>query len=596
MARNRKIILTSGPATKGQVDFRPLSGDTNPTKGVIIQGPDSVGATALTLTLPSSVAVNRVLVTDASGNLSFTLLTNSNLNLGLTASRAVVSDASGNLISSLTTDTEIGYLSGVTSSIQTQINTEISNRISGDSTNATNLSNHIADTAAHGATGAVVGTTNTQTLTNKTLTAPIISTIVNTGTLTLPTSTDTLVGRATTDTLTNKTLSGNTATNLINGTGTFNFNSSGTLTAPNATDTLVGKNTTDTLTNKTIDTATNTIKSDSATSGQVLTADGAGNTSWSTPSSAPSSSLEFSNGSITASVAGNALTIALKDASGADPSAGSPVKIGFRSSTATSGAYNQRSITSALSMVVSSGSTLGQNTNDSFHYVHVYAIDTGAGVVLGVSSAYFDEGSLQSSTAEGGTGTADNANILYSTAAQTSKPIRYLGRLTVNETTLGTWASAPTEISTIPLNRGTRSQVHYYTGNGYGSTNTRIRRFLTKYIYLGDAITFADSAANGSSFTINEPGVYSITYSDDGVSSGGTCNVSVNAASLTTAPASSEIIVRFRQDGIGGSSPTSGSACVYLNAGDIVRAHNDDQSANSTTAGATRFNIIKVSN
>ena len=48
--------------------------------------------------------------------------------------------------------------------------------------------------------------TGAQTLTNKTLTAPTISTIVNTGTITLPTSTDTLVGKATTDTLTNKTL------------------------------------------------------------------------------------------------------------------------------------------------------------------------------------------------------------------------------------------------------------------------------------------------------------------------------------------------------------------------------------------------------
>ena len=54
--------------------------------------------------------------------------------------------------------------------------------------------------------GDLVGTTATQTLTNKTLTAPVIATIVNSGTLTLPTSTDTLVGRATTDTLTNKTL------------------------------------------------------------------------------------------------------------------------------------------------------------------------------------------------------------------------------------------------------------------------------------------------------------------------------------------------------------------------------------------------------
>ncbi len=55
-------------------------------------------------------------------------------------------------------------------------------------------------------TGTVTLDNTIQTLTNKTLTAPTISTITNTGTLTLPTSTDTLVGRATTDTLTNKTL------------------------------------------------------------------------------------------------------------------------------------------------------------------------------------------------------------------------------------------------------------------------------------------------------------------------------------------------------------------------------------------------------
>jgi hypothetical protein len=53
-----------------------------------------------------------------------------------------------------------------------------------------------------------VTTTGSQTITGaKTFsTAPVISTITNTGTVTLPTSTDTLVGRATTDTLTNKTL------------------------------------------------------------------------------------------------------------------------------------------------------------------------------------------------------------------------------------------------------------------------------------------------------------------------------------------------------------------------------------------------------
>lgn len=58
----------------------------------------------------------------------------------------------------------------------------------------------------------------TQTLTNKTLTTPVISSISNSGTITLPTGTDTLVGRATTDTLTNKTLTSPTiTTGVLNG-------------------------------------------------------------------------------------------------------------------------------------------------------------------------------------------------------------------------------------------------------------------------------------------------------------------------------------------------------------------------------------------
>jgi hypothetical protein len=85
--------------------------------------------------------------------------------------------------------------------------------------------------------------TDTQTLTNKTLTTPVISTISNTGTVTLPTSTDTLVGRATTDTLTNKTLTSPVISTISN---------TGTITLPTSTDTLVGRATTDTLTNKTL--------------------------------------------------------------------------------------------------------------------------------------------------------------------------------------------------------------------------------------------------------------------------------------------------------------------------------------------------------
>jgi hypothetical protein len=74
--------------------------------------------------------------------------------------------------------------------------------------------------------------TGTQILTNKTLTAPVIATISNTGTITLPTSTDTLVGKATTDTLTNKTLTSPVLNTTISGTA---FKDEDTMSSDSAT-------------------------------------------------------------------------------------------------------------------------------------------------------------------------------------------------------------------------------------------------------------------------------------------------------------------------------------------------------------------------
>lgn len=63
------------------------------------------------------------------------------------------------------------------------------------------------------------GTGNSVRATSPTITTPVISSITNTGTLTLPTSTDTLVGKATTDTFTNKTIDGAATGNVITHAG-----------------------------------------------------------------------------------------------------------------------------------------------------------------------------------------------------------------------------------------------------------------------------------------------------------------------------------------------------------------------------------------
>lgn len=204
--------------------------------------------------------------------------------------------------------------------------------------------------------------------------------------------------------------------------------------------------------------------------GQVLTADSAqtNGLKWATPASAPSASYEISNLTLATSVSSNALTIAVKTQAGSDASSGDPIKVGMRSSTITSGVYNQRSITSSLSVTVSSGSTLG-HTNGNAHSIFVYLIDNSGTLELAVSQTIFDEKSLVSTTAEGGAGAADSASVMYSTTARSNVPCRLIGRLTSTQTTAGTWASNMSAISVG--NFGIISAVDGYIGtNNAAST------------------------------------------------------------------------------------------------------------------------------
>lgn len=157
---------------------------------------------------------------------------------------------------------------------------------------------------------------------------------------------------------------------------------------------------------------------------------------------------------VAASASAGALTVALKDTAGADATATTPVIMGFRSATAGSGTLVRQAVTAALSLVLSSGSTMGVPATGTAFALWLVAFDDAGTVRLGLincvnGSHIYPLGCypIDSSTAEGGAGAADSPHVFYTAAAVTAKAYVPLARLTWESglTTLGTW-TAPSRI------------------------------------------------------------------------------------------------------------------------------------------------------
>lgn len=160
---------------------------------------------------------------------------------------------------------------------------------------------------------------------------------------------------------------------------------------------------------------------------------------------------DASNFTIAAAASSNALTISLKTLTGADPSAADPVYLTFRRDVASEGYTTIDRVTSALSVTVSSGSTLGTSNSTAFRF-WVVAVNNGGTVALGVVNTLSGTNIMaladylvKSTTAEGGAGAADSAQVIYTASALTSKRIRLLGYVDYSSglATAGTYASAP---------------------------------------------------------------------------------------------------------------------------------------------------------
>jgi hypothetical protein len=140
-----------------------------------------------------------------------------------------------------------------------------------------------------------------------------------------------------------------------------------------------------------------------------------------------------------------------------------------------------------------------------------------------------------------------------------------------------------------------RSEIQVTTGAGHGSTNTKIRRIETAHTSIGSAISVAHSATLGTSFTINEDGVYSIRYRDDLNGGVATIGISRNSTQLTTTITS--ITAGDILDAADTPSANRGMVCVWvgvLRAGDVIRPHTDGTP--DDTSVQSRFQITKVSN
>jgi hypothetical protein len=152
------------------------------------------------------------------------------------------------------------------------------------------------------------------------------------------------------------------------------------------------------------------------------------------------------NFELSRSVGSNALTVSVKTAAGTDPSATDPVHVPFRSGE---GGIVWRTITSALSMTVSSGSTLGHSSGLK-QYIYVYFINAGT-VELAVSFKYFGQQGTVSTTAEGGAGAADSGTTMYSTTARSSVAFSCVSYMESTQTTAGTWATTPSAVHLAPF-------------------------------------------------------------------------------------------------------------------------------------------------
>ena len=137
------------------------------------------------------------------------------------------------------------------------------------------------------------------------------------------------------------------------------------------------------------------------------------------------------------------------------------------------------------------------------------------------------------------------------------------------------------------------SYVFLNTANGYGSTNTKIRRFTNVVNNVGSDITYADSATLGATFTINTNGIYSASYNDQ-FNTTNNLGLSINSTQLTTSIDAITVsnILSVVLTPLA-NQPAVASATFYAAASTVIRAHAQG-GATGSQPNLCQFTIARV--
>ena len=184
----------------------------------------------------------------------------------------------------------------------------------------------------------------------------------------------------------------------------------------------------------------------------------------------------------------NQMRINLLRADLSTPTTVNPVRIAFAAATPSSGIYNTRTATTTTTLVVTGGSTLNFLPSE-LGRIYIGLLDNGGvpelcvwnpKVVVASSTAARvsqlfrpSETSLQTTTAEGGAGTADSAGVIYSSTARSGVPIRLIGYMDMQTgSTAGNWSNNPNALHLIGPGVKTTGEVIQTVGTVTGVVRT----------------------------------------------------------------------------------------------------------------------------